>query len=347
MTRKKSKTKKKSKRYRVDLSRTSLFFWCLGTLFLLAWIFVLGILVGRGFFPQGVETLSKLRIPIGRLRGVGGNRTASDLDSIKGLDKNPEFEFYDQLSVKKGELAKKNKPDAKKAGRQTELAKRSETDKHPAKKVEAPKKNQSNFNKGGKGQTKPAVETKSMDAGGAYTVQVASLDSENKAVKMADRLKSGGYPAYVHKVNVKGKTYFRVKCGRFEAKKEAGDFKSLLYQKEKIKGFVTKGFTGNFQLDTKKSKELASLVREIKSTETGGAYTVQVASLDNENKAVKMADRLKNQGHPAYIKKIKLKGKTYYRVRCGRFIDKKEASDYKKLLTKQDKIEGFVIKLEN
>ena len=342
---KKSKAKKKGKRYRVDLSRTSLFFWCLGTLFLLAWIFVLGILVGRGFFPQGVETLSKLRIPIGRLQGVVSNRKTSDLDSIKGLDKNPEFEFYDQLSVKKDELAKKNKAGSKKAGRQTELAKRFETDKRSAEQVEAPKKNRSNFNKGG-GQTKPAGEIKSMDTGGAYTVQVASLDSESKAVKMADQLKSGGYPAYVHKVNVKNKTHYRVKCGRFKDKKEAGDFKSLLYQKEKIKGFVTKGFTDNFQLDTKKRKELASLVREIKSMDTGGAYTVQVASLDSENKAVKMADRLKNRGHPAYVKKVNVKGKTYYRVRCGRFSDKKEASDYEMLLTKQDKIKGFVIKLE-
>jgi cell division septation protein DedD len=341
----KSKAKKKGKRYRVDLSRTSLFFWCLGTLFLLAWIFVLGILVGRGFFPQGVETLSKLRIPIGRLKNVVGSRKTSDLDSIKGLDKNPEFEFYDQLSVKKDELAKKNKSGAKKAGRQTELAKRFETDKRSAEQVEAPKKNQSNLNKG-VGQKKPTGEIRSVKTGGAYTVQVASLDSESKAIKMADQLKSGGYPAYVHKVNVKNKTYYRVKCGRFKDKKEADDFKSLLYQKEKIKGFVTKGFTDNFQLDTKKRKELASLVGEIKSTETGGTYTVQVASLDSEDKAVKMAGQLKNRGHPAYVKKVNVKGKTYYRVRCGRFIDKKEASDYEKLLTKQDKIKGFVIKLE-
>ncbi len=236
---KKSKAKKKGKRYRVDLSRTSLFFWCLGTLFLLAWIFVLGILVGRGFFPQGVEVLSKLRIPIGRLQGVVSSRKTSDLDSIKGLDKNPEFEFYDQLSVKKGELAKNNKSGAKKAGRQTELAKRFETDKSSARKVEAPKKDQSNFNKGG-GQTKPAGEIKSTDTGGAYTVQVASLDSEGKAVKMADRLKNRGHPAYVKKVNVKGKTYYRVRCGRFSDKKEASDYEMLLAKQDKIKGLVIK-----------------------------------------------------------------------------------------------------------
>lgn len=345
MARKKSKAKKKGKRYRVDLSRTSLFFWCLGTLFLLAWIFVLGILVGRGFFPQGVETLAKLRIPISRLQNVVGSRKTSDLDSIKGLDKNPEFEFYDQLSVKKDELAKKNKSGARKAGRQTELAKRFETDKRSAEQIEAQKKNQSNLNKG-VGQKKPTGEIKSVDTGGAYTVQVASLDSESKAIMLADQLKSGGYSVYVHKVSVKNKIYYRVKCGRFKNKKAAGDFKSLLYRKEKIKGFVTKGFTDNFQLDTKKRKALARVVREIKSTETGGAYTVQVASLDSENKAVKMAGRLKNRGHPAYVKKVNVKGKTYYRVRCGRFIDKKEAGDYEKLLTQQDKIKGFVIKLE-
>jgi cell division septation protein DedD len=185
-----------------------------------------------------------------------------------------------------------------------------------------------------------------MVTGGTYTVQVASLDSENKAAEMAGLLESKGYPATVHKINIKDKTYYRVTCGRFKDKKEAGNFKSLLYQKQKIKGFVTKDFTGKPQLNTKKRKELASLVREIRSTETGGVYTVQVASLDSENKAVKMADRLKNRGHPAYVKKVNVKGKTYYRVRCGRFSDKKEASEYEKLLAKQDKKKGFVIKLE-
>jgi|GEM_PF-553233 len=345
MARKKSEAKKKSKRYRVDLSRTSLFFWCLGTLFLLAWIFVLGILVGRGFFPQGVETFSKLRIPIGRLQGVVDSRKTSDLDSIKGLDKKPKFEFYDHLSVKKEELARENKSDHKKAGKQTELAKPFETDKHSEEKIEVSKKSQSNFHGGGE-QTKPAGETQFMVTGGTYTVQVASLDSENTAAKMVARLEREGYPATLYKVNIKDRIYYRVTCGKFKDKKEAGNFKRLLYQKQKIKGFVTRDFTDNDQLNTKKRKELANLVNEIRSTETGGTYTVQVASLDSENKAVKMADRLKNRGHPAYVKKVNVKGKTYYRVRCGRFSDKKEASEYEKLLTKQDKTKGFVIKLE-
>jgi cell division septation protein DedD len=345
MARKKSKAEKKGKRYRVDLSRTSLFFWCLGALFLLAWIFVLGILVGRGFFPQGVETLSKLRIPIGRLQDVVDSRKTSDLDSIKGLDKKPKFEFYDHLSVKKEELARENKSDHKKVGKQTDLAKQFETDKYSEKKVEVLKKSQTDLSKGGE-QTKPAGETPFMVTGGTYTVQVASLDSENKAAKMVGRLESKGYPATVHKVNIKDKTYYRVTCGKFKDKKEAGNFKALLYQKQKIKGFVTKDFTGKHQLNTKKKSELASLVREIRSTETGGAYTVQVASLDSENKAVKMAERLKDRGHPAYVKKVNVEGKTYYRVRCGRFNDKKEASEYEELLTRQDKTKGFVIKLE-
>jgi len=345
MARKKSKAKKKSKRYRLDLSRTSLFFWCLGALFFLAWIFVLGILVGRGFFPQGVETLSKLRIPIGKLQGVVDSRKTSDLDSITGLDKKPKFEFYDHLSVKKEELARENKSDHKKAGKQAKLAKQFEADNRSVKNAEVSKKNQSSPSKG-EGQTKPAGETPFMVTGGSYTVQVASLDSENKATKMAGRLESQGYPATVHKVNIKNKTYYRVTCGKFKDKKEAGNFKRLLYQKQQIKGFVTKDFTGKPQLKTKKKNELASLVREIRSTETGGDYTVQVASLDSENKATKMADRLKSRGHPAYVKKVNVKGKTHYRVRCGRFSDKKEASEYEKLLAKQHKTKGFVIKLE-
>lgn len=345
MARKKSKVKKESKRYRVDLSRTSLFFWCVGTLFFLAWIFVLGILVGRGFFPQGVETLSKLRIPIGRLQGVVDSRKSSDLDSIKGLDKKPKFEFYDHLSVKKEELVRENNSDHKKAGKQIRLANQFETDEQSENKIEVSKKSQTNLSKEGE-QSKPAGGTVFMVTGGTYTVQVASLDSENKAVKMAGRLENKGYPATVHKVNIKDKTYYRVTCGKFKDKKEAVNFKTLLYQEQKIRGFVTKDFTDKHQLNTNKKRELASLVREIRSTENGRAYTVQVASLDSENKAAKMADRLKNRGHPAYVKKVNVKGKTYYRVRCGKFRDKKEASEYEKLLASQEKTKGFVIKLE-
>jgi hypothetical protein len=187
--------KRRAKRYHLEISLTSMFFWGVGGIFLLAWIFVLGVFVGRGLLPEGVKTLSKLRLPITKLQNMVGKRKPSELDFIKKLDKDPKLSFYKELSTKKEE-AKRTSP------RQTEV--------------------------GG------------QKSGREYTVQIASLDSEIGASKVTKRLTSCGYPAYFYRVNIKGKDYFRVRCGRFSTRKEASDFNAMLAIEEKIRGFVTR-----------------------------------------------------------------------------------------------------------
>jgi hypothetical protein len=73
---------KKGKRYQLELSLTSVFFWSLGLLFILGWIFVLGILVGRGFMPEGVKHLTELTSQITRLQDMVSNKKHSDLEVI-------------------------------------------------------------------------------------------------------------------------------------------------------------------------------------------------------------------------------------------------------------------------
>lgn len=194
MPQNKTGRKKRAKRYHVELSLTSIFFWGVGAFFLLAWIFVLGIFVGRGFLPEGVKTLSKLRLPITKLQNMVGKRNSSELDFIKKLDKDPKLSFYKELSTKKEET-KRASP------RQTKV--------------------------------------KGSKSGQEYTVQIASLDSEKKASEVTRRLTSCGYPAYFYKVNIKGKDYFRVRCGRFSTRKEASEFSALMATEEKMRGFVT------------------------------------------------------------------------------------------------------------
>ena len=96
-------TSSKGRRYHFEFSRTSLAFWGLGMFFLLAWIFVLGILVGRGFFPEGVKGLSELKTQIARLQDMLSTKDSSGLEQIKGPDEEPKFAFYDQLSAKRKE----------------------------------------------------------------------------------------------------------------------------------------------------------------------------------------------------------------------------------------------------
>jgi len=194
----------------VEFSFTSIFLWGVGLFILLAWIFVLGILVGRGFLPKGVKALTELKTQISKLQDMVNRKDSTELDQIRKLAKDPEFAFYKELSRKSEEKVKKSSSGPKKAGDRIK-----------------PEKNVNKTNK-------------PSESSGQYTLQIASLDNELKAANLAERLNNRGHPAYYYKVNIKGKTYYRVRCGVFNNKKEANDFQRLIAKQEKIKGFIAK-----------------------------------------------------------------------------------------------------------
>jgi len=200
-------TAEKEKRgVRLELSRTALFFWSLGLLILLGWIFTLGVLAGRGLLPSGAETLAELKSQIVKLQEMVGQKDSSELERIKGVQKDPEFGFYDELSSKKMTVVQpKSEPPPKR-----------------------PIANNA-------AQPEPA-----SPASARYVVQVASLDNEKQALEMVNRLVKGGYPAYHYKIFIKGRSYFRVRCGTFKTRAEAVNVQGKLADKERMKGYVQK-----------------------------------------------------------------------------------------------------------
>lgn len=54
-----------------------------------------------------------------------------------------------------------------------------------------------------------------------YTVQVASSQSEEKALALVNRLKVKEYPVYIEEVELKGKKWYRVRVGSFPHKEDA------------------------------------------------------------------------------------------------------------------------------
>jgi cell division septation protein DedD len=194
------------KRYQIELSGTSLFLWSMGLLVLLAWIFTLGVLAGRGLLTGGANTLTELKTQIAKLQQMISKRDRPELDEIRALQQDPKFEFFNELSVKKGE-----------------------PDKTP-----------------GKPAGKPAISTPKKEPGKPssqavkYVVQVASLETEAKATNMVNQLIQKGYPAYSYKVFVKEREYFRVRCGTFKTEAEAVNINKRLAEKEKLTGFVQK-----------------------------------------------------------------------------------------------------------
>ena len=212
---------KKRKTVRLEFSFMSLFFWGIGLVFCLAWIFALGVLAGKGLLPGGAETLSEIKSQIARIQEMIITKDSSDLLPVSNAVKDPNLAFYHELS-KRGEDPVRRSVPPKPA---TEM---SEGKKIPPKPVAEEKKI----------PVKPASE-------GRFVVQVASLDDEKSASAMVARLTARGYKAYSYKVFVKGRPYYRVRCGLFGSEEEAEAAKAKLAEKERLKGFVKKVSKGD------------------------------------------------------------------------------------------------------
>jgi cell division protein FtsN len=241
MPAKKTKKKNKTKKYHVEFSFTSLLCWILGLFFLLAWIFVLGILVGRGFLPESVRTLSELKAPIAKLQNMVGTKKKTDLEEIKNLDENPRFAFYDELASKKEKTIKRHfSQDKKKISG-------FKPDKDSSEKkvyVSDTEEKQGSEKPDGLPEKNPAptqhVTANLPGSEGTYTLQLASLERKSQAEKYTNSLLDRGYPAYFYEADIKGKTYYRVRCGLFKTRKEAQAFATQLAEEENIKGYVTR-----------------------------------------------------------------------------------------------------------
>ena len=204
---KKPMMKRPGRRYHLELSLTAILLWSIGLLFLLGWIFTLGVLAGRGLLPGGGETLSELKTQIARIQDMLNKRKSSELEEIRKLTKDQDFEFYETLSIQEAPTLKGADGSAK--------------------------------------QIKP--ETGNADepggiapAKGTYVIQLASLDNEKDGVRLARQLTRKGYPAYCYKVYVKGKPYYRVRCGTYPTKAEALTIKERLLEGEGLKGFLVR-----------------------------------------------------------------------------------------------------------
>ncbi len=230
-----SPKKTKKKRNFMELSFRSLFFWVLGLFLLMVWIFILGVLVGRGLlsYEDMTDQFAKVQDTVGR-------KDSSDLDLTKDFEEDTELSFYKDLSSKKDEAAKKNHIIKKGVADQKRPTKRLETAQPPTEKYEITKKSQLDTSKTSK---KPDQnnEVPPFKAEGQYTVQVASFEKRLGAVKITDQLKSRGYPAYFLEVNIKGRVCYRVMCGNFKDREEASKYQKILARQGKVHDcFVTR-----------------------------------------------------------------------------------------------------------
>jgi cell division septation protein DedD len=206
MANRKTTPEKERRRIVFRFSLPALFFWSFGLLVVLSWSFILGVFVGRGVLPDGIEAIARLR---GKIQGIKKDGEASS-QSVPGLsttEEAPQFAFFERLAKEtENASTRMDQPDPKKT----------------------PKVGPSNH---------PSVTDPSHTG---FTVQLSAADSEEGAARMVNRLKKKGYPAYFVKAHVKGKLYFRVRCGKFETEARAKAYAAEIARRLGIQGMVSR-----------------------------------------------------------------------------------------------------------
>jgi cell division septation protein DedD len=221
MAKKTKKTKKEARKtYRFEMTPLSLCFWSLCLLFLLSWIFVLGIFVGRGFLPGGADLLTELKGRMDKLQTAVMPREPSKTRTENREEEDPKLAFYERLSSRKNAVRMGVEP-----------PKEAPAEKNPAgARQKGAEKNPSASNRQGI----------TSGASFQYTVQLASLGEKVRANAVIQRLRDQGYEAYVTEAVVGGKVYYRVRCGHFLTREEAGQHARKLAKEAGFKGFVSR-----------------------------------------------------------------------------------------------------------
>ncbi len=223
---KKEKASPKKKKSSPQWTRKGLAIWISLTFFACAWMFVLGIFVGRGTVPVKFD-MEKLEKELAALKEAVIKK---EFDLYK-VDSNSEdnktgMGFYEALKntgeeerLKTDIPKKKPKPLHKKAVSR-------------AKKTVVSKKIATTLKK------KTATIKKLPKENNNFTIQVASLKDSKNADNIVSKFKKRGYPAYKSIGKIPGKgIFYRVRIGYFKNRAQAGSTFNRL-KKENIKAII-------------------------------------------------------------------------------------------------------------
>jgi len=219
----KKKGKKKPVKIKIELTPLSIFLWSLFLLFMLGWVFVLGILAGRGLLPGAIPEIEN---PLKKLRGTVSQNEEYEYKKPK---KDPAFNFYDNLENKKNEVKNKSLPPKEKEPTQKITLSRDEKT-YPSERSKSGEVSR-------EGQNEPLSEAVLRDY---FSVQIASVTVPERAQKLVKELVDQDYDAYYYSAAVNGKRTFRIMCGRFTKRSDALECLNKLKKETGYKGFIVK-----------------------------------------------------------------------------------------------------------
>jgi cell division protein FtsN len=220
----------------------SIFLWISCLSLLLAWVFVLGILVGRGFIPADImNQLNKLQDMVSYSKKL-------NLYPVKKEDYDTKLAFYNDLMNKKETDKSRGMPEAKAEPQKREtIQKKNPTTEERLAEIRAEVSGkEGNAQKKTEGylevnpKERQRAQQQVVSGKGLYTLQLASLAEKSKAEETMRKLINRGYDAYFYEVEVRGKPWYRVRSGRFATRDEAEEFAGKIFKETKLMGLVTK-----------------------------------------------------------------------------------------------------------
>ncbi len=222
----------RKKRFFFELSRSQMLFSIAGALFILSWVFVLGIFVGRGYVSDTITGAFS-----GQIQKLQQEKKAL-MDKYLAQEKKggapqeeilkPQLDFYDKLAQKENgntpltvpqptpkPALEKEKPPApdRPAPREAKAEAKGEAKKE-AKKVPQPPQTPTKVFK---------EHQETPNESGSFTIQIGSYREEATAQHSVKRLREKGYQAILRTKEIpqKGGKWFRVQIGPFKTKGEA------------------------------------------------------------------------------------------------------------------------------
>lgn len=231
MAKAKPKSKKGKKKHSIEFTPISVVIWLVVSIFILGWIFILGILVGKGYLPTEGSTISGLKDKLSRLPIIAGLSEPEEPKENKKPEPDPKLAFYEKLSSKKDAVKKKAiiQKRGNNAPKKNTVQEKDQIVSNPSPKKQDIEKNRTLYENG-----------KSSSQRVQYTVQLASLGKKESAETMINQLVNKGHPAYYYMVKVNEKIYYRIRCGKFNTMEEATDYADRLEMEEGIRGFVSR-----------------------------------------------------------------------------------------------------------
>lgn len=216
----------------IVLTRRKIAGWFLMIFLLCAWMFILGVLVGRGTAPVkfDIAAIEKKLTDATKTDPAAQPEMPAQKDDLTVKDKT-KLGFYEELKENREDLKtpvlQPPKAAADKVGEKVEktLSQKPAPDKtaSPATVPEETKPAAIAPDKELKqDKEKVAAVANTSTAGPAYTIQAASVRDSKDADRLVEKLKKAGYPAYsvVGKIPGKG-VWFRVRVGEYKSKSEA------------------------------------------------------------------------------------------------------------------------------